>query len=653
MRKLPRVWLPGVKMKTLVFLDSYAPDFNVENSFIGKGYKFITDSYFNFLYSTKVMPWLKSNSKINKGMKIIALDIKTYERLKQKNVDSFLLKYELKSKKEMEQDELISEEAVKYAKGLLDFSSEFRKIKEYDGLSLPDLEVFYSYRYVERWIKKLRLLSSFVEKQKKLGFSSIVVFNGNTNSLLLKTIAKNAAMKFDDESPAITQLSSFIKKSLLPAAAKMMMPAALKKMKAGKLRGAQKNPDKKKVLVLTDTIRTLRFTAPWAKLTVGGNIDLLTVGLRSEDKKIYEKENLRYEPFSSYCSDITIKNINQEKRVLASAFSKFKNNPELRKKLKYEKYDFAEVLFELMAYLFETGFPEVVSYVEILKNIYETEKPDLVVVFGDITKFARTAALAAKARGIKTLMLQHGGLEDIHLFGNEIITDKIALFGSRYEDIYLKMGISKKRLAVVGNVLYDRLIKMMNGFDKKKVFGELGLALDKKLVTYMSVPELNESEQEALMAPLLEGIHSLKNVQLVIKLHPTERDIDLHKKIAEKYRIDAKIIKDYDTYKLIWVSDAVITTYSTVGSETAVIGRPLITLNYFDKTHIADYSGEGIALPAMKNNVAEVIEKALYDENARQKMKMSQDMFAEKSSHMLDGKAGERIKELIEKMASS
>lgn len=631
--------------KTLVFLDSYAPDFNVENGLIRKAYRFAAESYFNFLYNAKILPWLKSNIN-KKQIKIIALDIKTYERLKQKKLNPLLLKYELSSEEEIKKDKAINKEGVDYARSLVNFDPEFKRAQEYDGLSLLDLEIFFSYRYITRWLKKIKFLSSFIKEQKKLGFDEIAVFNGSINSLLLQIAAKNNAAQFSDKSPAITKASSFVKKAMLPFAAKMMIPASLKKIKAVKLQGKEKR--KKKILVLTDVLRTIKLTAPWAKLIDRKKFDVLVISLNESDRTAYEKENINYNAFNNYCTEESIKNANKKKGQLNSYFSKFNKNPVLRSKIKYDDCGFSEALFELFAYLFEAGFIEVIYYIEILKNIYETEKTDLVIVFGDITKFARTVALTSKARGIKTLLLQHGGVEDVPFFGNTLITDKIALFGSRYKDVYLKMGIDEKRLVVVGNMLYDDLIKKISMFDKKKVFNELELDKNKKLLTYMSVPELNESEQEALMAPLIEGVKKMKNIQLVIKLHPTEQDIDLHRKIIKKYGIDAKIIKDFDTYALIWASDVIITTYSTVGSETAIMGKPLVTLNYFDKTYIANYSGEGIAIPAMKNNVAEAIEKALYDRNAIKKLKIAQKRFIKGSCYKLDGKAGERVKKLIE-----
>ncbi|MDO8740200.1 MAG: UDP-N-acetylglucosamine 2-epimerase [Candidatus Woesearchaeota archaeon] len=636
--------------KTLIFLDSYAPDFNVENALIRKTYKFVTDSYFNFLYNAKILPWLKSNAD-EKQIKLVALDIKTYERLKQKKINPLLLKYELSSEEEINQDKAINKEGVDYARSLVNFDPEFKRVQEYDGLSLLDLEIFFSYRYITRLLKKIKFLSSFIKEQKKLGFDEIAVFNGSINSLLLQIAAKNNAMQFSDKSPAITKASSFIKKAMLPFAAKMMIPVSLKKIKAVKLRSKEKHT--KKILVLTDVLRTIKLTAPWAKLVGRKKFDLLVIGLNESDRNAYEKENVNYKVFKNYCTEDSIKNINKKKKQLSSYFSKFNKNPILRSKIKYDDCGFSEALFELFTYFFKAGFIEVVYYIEILKNIYEIEKPDLVIVFGDITKFARTVALTCRAREIKTLLLQHGGVEDVPIFGKELITDKIALFGSRYKDVYLKMGIEQKRLIVVGNMLYDDLAKKIKAFDKNKIFNELELDKNKKLIAYMSVPELNESEQEALMAPLIEGVKKLKNVQLVIKLHPTEQDIDVHRKIIEKYGIKAKIIKDFDTYALIWASDVIITTYSTVGSETAIMGKPLVTLNYFDKTYIANYSGEGIAIPAMKNDVAEAIEKALYDNNARKKLKITQKRFIKGSCYRLDGKAGERVKKLIENMISS
>jgi len=87
----------------------------------------------------------------------------------------------------------------------------------------------------------------------------------------------------------------------------------------------------------------------------------------------------------------------------------------------------------------------------------------LLVTSEDVTGSGKAATAWAKSRGIATLHLAHGiALADPYTVHDQLIADKLAVFGRRGMEGYLDLGYPEERFVVTGNPAWDSYAQLRN-----------------------------------------------------------------------------------------------------------------------------------------------------------------------------------------------
>ena len=140
-------------------------------------------------------------------------------------------------------------------------------------------------------------------------------------------------------------------------------------------------------------------------------------------------------------------------------------------------------------------------------------------------------------------------------------------------------------------------------------------------------------------------------MQLVVKVHPAE-EIGKYRAITDKYNaVSMHVVKDIDLYALIYHCQLFITQFSTTALEAMMIGKPVITINLSGKPVPVPYSEEGASYGVFKyGDIESAVFKVLYDEEVRLKLKSGRDRFVREWAGEPDGKASQRIVNLMKMM---
>jgi hypothetical protein len=259
---------------------------------------------------------------------------------------------------------------------------------------------------------------------------------------------------------------------------------------------------------------------------------------------------------------------------------------------------------------------------------------------------------AAKSNNIATIGIQHGTIHELHpayIYSKEdqrrnTVPDYTMVWGKYWSQFLIDKGNYKpESLEITGQIRTDIIQKLTN----VKAKDYLEIPEGSRIVVFASQPQRDPKLREQAAYDVFSSVKSLKNVHLIIKLHPAEKnDIDYYKKIAEKAEcLNYQIILNIDLYLLISLCDILITCFSTVGAETVYFNKPLIILDHL-KQDIQSYHKEGIAFQAQ--NSAELktyLEKLLSGEinfsNTAYKN------YIEKYANKIDGKVADRIIDFI------
>jgi UDP-N-acetylglucosamine 2-epimerase (non-hydrolysing) len=226
----------------------------------------------------------------------------------------------------------------------------------------------------------------------------------------------------------------------------------------------------------------------------------------------------------------------------------------------------------------------MIAYEKILIE----EKPDLVVVVGDVNSTI-AATLAAVKLGIKTAHLEAGLRSFDRTMPEEInrmVTDSIADYlwtpSPDGDENLLKAGVSKDKIIRVGNIMIDSLEMLRSKIENLNISGSFGLNKGSYgLVTLHRPSNVDNPETLEKLCKALSDISS--KLPLIFPVHP-RTSAQLNKTGFKSILQNAGNIHLNDPlgYKefmnLVLGSRLLITDSGGVQEETTYLGIPCLTL---------------------------------------------------------------------------
>ncbi len=232
-----------------------------------------------------------------------------------------------------------------------------------------------------------------------------------------------------------------------------------------------------------------------------------------------------------------------------------------------------------------------------LEKIIRKEKPDLVLVYGDVNSTSAAAIVCSKQSDdeLPAIPLAHieSGLrsfdrsmpEEI----NRIITDVLAeyLFVTEPSGVrnLLKEGISDKKVFFVGNTMIDSLTTLLPVIEKSKILNELCISPGRYTVVTLHRPSNVDNKPNLLkILGILRSINELSpGTEIVFPVHPrTMKMIEKFRALKELEAIKNIIIAEpfgyVDFMKLVTKAKFIITDSGGIQEETTYLKIPCITL---------------------------------------------------------------------------
>ena len=281
-----------------------------------------------------------------------------------------------------------------------------------------------------------------------------------------------------------------------------------------------------------------------------------------------------------------------------------------------------------------------------IEKVLLKEKPDLVVVVGDVNSTFATA-IAAKKCGIKVAHVESGlrsfdmGMpEEI----NRILTDHVAdlLFTTEESgNINLKLeGISSNKIFFVGNVMIDTLLMHKKKAQQSKILSKLKLTKKNYIVLTIHRPSNvdNKIALEAIIS-ILEKIQD--KIKIVFPVHPrTKKNITLFgldKKIKNmKNLIVTEPFGYLDFLCLMSNAKLVMTDSGGIQEETTILQVPCITLRNNTERPVTVQQGTNIIVSTDKEKIIKTANEAMKGASVKGKI-----------PQLWDGRASKRIIEVI------
>lgn len=316
-----------------------------------------------------------------------------------------------------------------------------------------------------------------------------------------------------------------------------------------------------------------------------------------------------------------------------------------------------------MRYYFNSLFGHVVKQIEIAKEVVKEQAPDLILVTSEYGFFERGLVVAGKLNNIPTLAIQHGIIGPLHQgymhSKNSIsasgsiqspylqIADKTAVYGPFHYNFLTKISAYPASAVVVtGQPRYDKIVMTDKIFSKEKFCAKWGLDPHRKIVLVATQPV---PMRKAFIASVLKGLKAFPEAQIVIKPHPRENS-ELYEKLLEKEKMRIVLLpKESETLEALYACDLLVAMSSTVITEAAILGKPAVTVRPVGEDPTPYYNEVTLRID-LGEDLAPILRKALYDEKTREILKKAERKFAFDHAYKQDGKATERVVDLIEQL---
>jgi hypothetical protein len=370
-----------------------------------------------------------------------------------------------------------------------------------------------------------------------------------------------------------------------------------------------------------------------------------------------------WKPIETYLTFDVIKTTYNICKIYDEEWSKLINSPGFIRSIQYN----GSALFALLEHDFKDLFKyrvfNTILYIELVKRAIEATNPKAIVIACENCMFGRAAVIAGHIKEVPTLAIQHGIISPKNLSyvhneedKDEIILPDITCVSGQYQyNLLTKDSIYEpEQVIVTGQPRYDILHNIDKTYSKKSFLKKHGIDPDHKIVIWITQSHwLSDEENTKNLVAIFKSMQNLKNTTLIIKQHPGERKKDT-KKIKQyltDYKINAVMMpKSSNTYEQIFVCDLMITKHSTTAMEAVALNKPVIVFNLdvdgIDGADFAGYVKEGVACGVYKEEeLTTTIDELLQDDSHLAK---NRDEYVEKYMYKIDGKATERVVNIIE-----
>lgn len=308
----------------------------------------------------------------------------------------------------------------------------------------------------------------------------------------------------------------------------------------------------------------------------------------------------------------------------------------------------------------------VVKTIEMAKELVEKEKPDLILVSSEYGIFEKSLVVAGKLRGIPTLAIQHGNIGPLHkgyIYSQNSISpsgsieapycpipDETAVYGPYYCDILTKMSsYPPNSVVITGQPRYDVLAVADRVYSKEEFCNRLNLDSNKRIVL-VGTENIGITEGITFLRSVFNALKDFPDLQVVVKPHPGERG-EWYKDVVEEEAVKAVVLsKDADTFEALYACDLFLTGFSTIATEGIILGKVGVTLHLGNGEDPTPYYKDVTLRVYREADLVPAIKKALYDEEAREKIKSEGKRFVYEHAYKQDGKATERLADLVERM---
>ncbi len=336
------------------------------------------------------------------------------------------------------------------------------------------------------------------------------------------------------------------------------------------------------------------------------------------------EDDLPWVPLEYFVTD----EITKEQNNFLTEYSKILKTHEFQNLFQINDISFwDEIQFDFEKLSFYPCIPYYFKTINSLKKFFQNNKPKTFFIPYETGPLALAILIACEQNHIKTFGIQHGLIyknnsdyahnnfkskENPYGFP---LPDSLLLFGNFTYDLLRSYNYPKEKLCVIGNLEFLDIDKIYSHLEMKDIKLKYKISKTKKIILFATskiqsyYKGVGGNHDERVLTELLEKFSNDDGFLIIIKPHPSE-NIDYYERMILKYNAyNFKIIQG-NLFELLFVSDIVISIFSTVLVDSIALRRPTIRVKFEGSSALIPYESYNVliesTLDSLKNNILEI-----------------------------------------------
>jgi UDP-N-acetylglucosamine 2-epimerase (non-hydrolysing) len=293
----------------------------------------------------------------------------------------------------------------------------------------------------------------------------------------------------------------------------------------------------------------------------------------------------------------------------------------------------------------------IANIIQELEIILNKEKPDLVLILGDVDS-SLAAAIAAKKLNFKIAHIESGlRCSDISMPEeiNRRLIDQLSdlLFVSEVSGLtnLIKEGFDKSKIFNIGDVMIDNLVQSLSKINQSKILSRLKIEKNKFLIfTIHKSINVDSPQKLKELLNVIKTIIKISGLKIILPIHSRTSHNIVNYNLMSSFKkiVNLEIIPSlnfFDFIKLLEASCFVVTDSAGVQDEAAYLKVPTITYRNSTERIASLNCGSNYLLSEKSNsNLLASVNWA---------MKLSKNKKKIKNIKLSDGLASQRIVKTI------
>jgi len=288
----------------------------------------------------------------------------------------------------------------------------------------------------------------------------------------------------------------------------------------------------------------------------------------------------------------------------------------------------------------------MVKYIETCRNIFKTERPDIIILKGDGPPPTRTFTTIAREQGVPTLMIQHGRQDSSRKFIS--ITDHVATWGEYSAEFFRGQGYPEEFITVTGAPHLDHLTSLKG--EPSSLRDTLNIPSSDSVITVVSQP-VQHADRRDLIEAAINAVSDLVGTTLVLRPHPRE-DVSLHETMSASTQANIVVADTVEILDLIRMSDLLIGIRSTALFEASLMNVPAFPVEFLTEKPDEFYKANFRTI-IDREELKAVVERTLENSDYRNEVLSKQPHLGRQFAHNEDGRGTQRIVDLVEKILTN